>query len=304
MKFLIAFFMLTSFDLYAQNCNYNVNVGSFMATIQDAPQVIAHPLQISRPNNSPRPNCGNYRLYFGKGQANNYQRRAYSGGHSVRYNLYQTISLGNVLKDFGDAGANEFISGMVLQPNAVTTSQWFVEVLDQASTFSIPPNVYTDVIPVQVYAVRNNGDIDFQTTRFFTLSFTIPRYAEVSIVPINAPHDPSATTYIMNFGNMTPQQELQADLRIKANVPYGISVSSLNGGQLRKTPNTTPVPYQIKIGNNNFMTPPTWSTWVLNEGSPSTASGRPYRLTVRLGNFTALDDGDYEEAITITVQAY
>ncbi len=299
--FLIFFF---TFNAWSQACNYSVSLGNFTASVQPVAQVLPHSFILSRPTNSSESNCPTYYAYFAKGQANSYQRRAYSGGNSLRYNLYNSVNMGNVLKDFGDAGPSEFLIGFVPQPNSPRTSTFYVEVLDQASTFSIPPGVYTDTLPINIYALRENGSIDFQRTAWFTLSFTITRYAEVSIVPVNAPHDPNATTYVMNFGAMTPQQELQADLRVKANVPYGIWVSSLNGGQLRKVPNTTPVPYQIKIGNTNFVTPSTSNQWVLNEGSPSNTSGRPYLLTVKLGNFTSLDDGDYEEAVTITVQAY
>ncbi len=303
MKWIFLIFFLTS-QAWAQDCNYSVNLGNFTASVQPVAQVLPHTFTVSRPINSSESNCPTYYAYFAKGQANSYQRLAFSGANSLRYNLYRNVNMGNVLKDFGDAGPSEFLIGSVPQPNTPNTSTMFVEVLDQASTFSIPPGVYTDTLPINIYALRNNGNIEYQRSAWFTLSFTITRYAEVSIVPVNAPHDPAATTYVMNFGVMSPQQELQADLRVKANVPYGIWVSSLNGGQLRKVPHTTPVPYQIKIGNTNFMTPTTSNQWVLNEGSPSSSSGRPYPLTVRLGNFGSLDDGDYEEAVTITVQAY
>lgn len=295
---------LISVNAWSQNCNYNVSLGNFTSSVQPVAQVLAHTFTVTRPTNSSNANCPTYYAYFAKGQANNYQRRAYSGANSLRYNLYTSINMGAVLKDFGDAGPGEFLIGQLPQRNTPNTSTFYVEVLDQASTFSIPPGVYTDTLPINIYALRKNGNIDYQRSAWFTLSFTITRYAEVSIVPVNSPHDSAATTYVMNFGAMAPQQELEADLRVKANVPYGIWVSSQNGGQLRKTPNTTPVPYQIKIGNTNFVTPPTWNQWVLNEGSPSNAAGRPYRLRVRLGNFASLDDGDYEEAITLTVQAY
>jgi hypothetical protein len=303
MKVLIIVLFLSS-TAYAQNCNYNVNTGNFTATLLPQAQVLPQEFTLSRPTNSSQSNCQTYHAYFGTGQANNYQRRAYAGSHSLTYNLYQAVTMGATLKDFGDAGPGEFITGFVPQPNVVNTSTFYVEVIDQSSSFAIPPNTYTDVVPINIYAVRSNGNLELQATRFFTLSFTIPRYAEVSIVPVNAPHDPTATTYVMNFGEMTPHQELEADLRIKANVPYGLWISSLNGGQLRKNPSTTSVPYQIRIGAGPYLTPTSSGQWVLNENSPSTSSGRPYRLNVRLGNFSSLDDGDYEEAITLTVQAY
>jgi hypothetical protein len=303
MKWIFVILFFTSHSL-AQKCRYDVNIGNFTASVQSVAQVLPHTFSISRPTNSSQSNCPTYYAYFAKGQANSYQRRAYSRGNSLRYNLYRTVNMGNILKDFGDASSNEFLFGSLPQPNTPSTSTMYVEVLDQVSTFSIPPGVYNDTLPINIYALRNNGDIEYQRSAWFTLSFTISRYAEVSIIPVNSPHDSSATTYVMNFGSMVPYQELEADLRVRANVPYGIWVSSLNGGQLRKSPNTTPVPYQIRVGHSNYFTPPTWNRWVLNEGCPSNAAGRAHRVRVKLGNFASLDDGDYEEAITITVQAY
>jgi len=283
-------------------CDLSLSLGNFTASVQDVTQVLPHTLTLSHDENSS--NCRNYRLYFAKGQANSYQRQAYHNGNALPYNLYRTVSLGNILKDFGDAGVNEFLTVSAPNDDVNYTATWFVEVKSKNTLFSVPPGTYTDTLPVNVYNVRSNGNIDYQGSRWMTLSFVVPRYAEVSVVPVNQPHDPASTVYIMDFGDMVPQEELQADLRIKANVPYGMTVSSLNGGYLRKSPNTTQVPYQIQIGSSGWFTPPTWSYWLGQEFSGSPQAGRRYNIKVRLGNFTNLDDGDYEETITITVSAY
>lgn len=299
-----ATFLLFGLRAHAQNCDYNLSLGNFTTSVQDVAQVLPHSLGLLRPQNSPGTPCENYRLYFAKGQANSYQRRAYSGGNSMTYNLYRTVSLGNVLKDFGDASANEYITGYAPSKNVNYQSTFYVEVKSKNTLFNVPPGVYTDTLPVNVYAVRANGDIDYQASRWMTLAFTVPRYAELSIVPENSPHDPQSTVYIMDFGQMQPNQELRADLRIKANVPYGMRVTSANGGQLRKTPHTTAVPYQIRLANGSWFTPPNNSHWLGQEYSGTSQSGRSYRIRVRLGTFATLDDGDYQDTLTFTVEAY
>src|SRR5690606_27438395 len=153
-------------------------------------QTLPYSLTLTRGQNSSNPNCANYHLYFSKGSANSYQRRAYSGSNSLPYNLYRDINRANILKDYGDAGASEFITGYA--PNKFTpyTSTWYVGVPSLYENFTgAPAGVYTDTLPVNIYQVRNNGDIEFQTARWITLSFTIPRYVELSIVPQNQPHD-------------------------------------------------------------------------------------------------------------------
>lgn len=284
------------------SCDLDLSLGNFTASVQDVAQVLPHTLTLSHDENSS--NCRNYNLYFAQGQANSYQRRAYSGGNSMTYNLYRTVSLGNILKNYGDAGANEFLTLSAPNDDVNYNATWYVEVKSKDTLFSVPPETYTDTLPVNIYNVRNNGNITYQASRYMTLSFVVPRYAEVSVVPVNQPHNPTSTVYIMDFGTMVPQEELQADLRVKANVPYGMHVSSSNGGFLKKTPDTTPVPYQMQIGSSGWITPPTYPYWLGQENSGSAQSGRRYNIKVRLGNFGTLDDGDYDETITITVSAY
>lgn len=297
--FLLLLLPLTS---WAQNCGYEISMGSFMAAIQDQPQTLAHSLSLTRGSNSS--NCENYHIYFGKGQANSYQRRAYSGSSSVPYNLFRAINQGNVLKDFGDAGPNEFITGAAASRNVPYTSTWYVGVSDLDAMFSSPPGVYTDVVPVHIYRVRNNGQITHQTTRYLTLSFNLPRYAELSLVPENAPHNPSSTSFVMDFGELQPQEVLGADLRVVGNVGFGVMMSSMNGGKLLGGSNS--VPYQISVANRGYFTlsPAGAQYMVATRQSGTNTSGERYNLKVRIGHFSNLPGGDYQDVITITVQAW
>jgi len=178
--------------------------------------------------------------------------------------------------------------------------------LDSIFTQS-PSGVYTDVVPIQFYRVRSNGQVEYDTTRYLTISFNLPRYAELSIVPENSPHDASSTTYVMNFGTMVQNEELRADLYVKGNVGYGVMLSSMNGGKLMPTSGgNSSVPYQIRVGNSGYLTPsPAGAQFTVAQRYFGTSSsGERYNLRVRLGNFSQLDDGDYQEVITITVQAW
>lgn len=284
------------------DCDLTMSLGNFTGSVQDVAQVLPQSMTVSHGDNSN--NCRNYNFYFAKGQANSYQRQAYSGGYALPYNLYRTVSLGNILKDYGDAGANEFLRVNMPNRNTNYTATWYVEVKSKNALFNVPPGTYTDTLPVNVYNVRSNGNLEYQGSRYMTLSFVVPRYAEVSVVPETQAHNPTSTVYIMDFGTMVPQEELRADLLVKANVPYGMHVSSTNGGFLKKSPDTTPVPYQIQIGSSGWITPPTYPYWLGQEASGSSQSGRRYNIKVKLGNFGTLDDGDYTETITVTVSAY
>lgn len=292
----------------AQECNYSVSLNNFTGNVSDSAQTVAHAMTVARPTNSSTANCSNYHVYFGKGQANDYQRRAYNGTASLTYNLYRTVNQGNILKDFGDATNGEFITGSSDNPNTPTTLTFFVGFPDLNTIFTqSPAGVYTDVVPIHIYRVRQNGNIEYQTTRNLTISFNLPRYAELSIVPENSPHDANNTTYVMDFGTIEPAEELRADLWVKGNVGYGVMLSSINGGQLRLSAGgTSAVPYQIRVGSGSFFTPAPAGTQftVAQRNAGTSTAGERYNLRVRLGNFGQLEDGDYQEVITITVQAW
>ncbi len=302
---------LFSFNLFAQDCDYSINIDSyFPVTISETEQTLPYSLDLTRGQNSSGPNCENYRIYFGKGNANSYQRQAFSGSNTINYNLYKEINRGTILKDFSDAGTSEFILGYA--PNKFTpyTSTWYVGVPSIYENFSSSPaGVYTDVVPVNIYQIRNNGNVVFQTARYITLSFTVPRFVEMSIVDRNQPHNSSSTIYTMNFGEMASNQELQADLRVVGNVGYSVSITSTNGGKLKNTTpsSATEIPYSIKVGTQSYFSPTNANSpyFLFDTNTPTNTSGRRYEVSVKLGNVpTNPDTGDYSESLTFTIQAY
>jgi hypothetical protein len=289
----------------AQDCNYSASVDSFAASLTDVAQSEAHALTISRPTNSSVANCQNIRAYFGMGQANSYDRKAYSGANFVSYNLYGSINLGNPLKDFGDATAGEFLTTQLPNPNVSSSFDFYVSLPSIKSIFATPAGVYTDVIPINIYAVRNNGNVEFQTTRFMTISIEVPRYAELSIVAANSAHDPQSTSYTMDFGVLQTNSELAADLIVVGNVGFSVLMSSQNGSRLENLDDF--VTYQIQVANQGFLslTPAGINHQVAMKNTGTDLTGMRYPLKVRLGTVApGIKTGVYEDIITVTVQAW
>lgn len=304
LSFLTFFALTLSVKVNAQGCGYNANVGTFTAALNDNTQVLEHGLSLLRTSNS-TPNCSNFRVYFGKGNANSYERKAFSGSNGLSYNLYRTVGLGDMLKDFPDAGPGEFIAGNLPSSNTSFPQSFFVSLPNMTTVFALPPGVYTDVVPINFYAVRNNGAIEFQTARFLTISIEVPRYVELSLVPENAPHNPTSTSYLMDFGNMTSYQELAADLRIVGNVGFGVMMSSLNGGVLLNNPDS--VAYQIKVGQGSYrsLSPAGSLHQVAQRNAGTNLEGERYNLRVKLGQLAqGLKGGEYQDVVTITIQAW
>lgn len=301
-------FTLLAFSpsLYAQSCNYNIDLNSgFSAEVNSNEQILPHETSLSRPNNSPTPRCKDYQVYFGKGQANSYQRKAYSGTESVSYNIYADASKGSILKDYPDATAGEFLSGSAPARNTPYSETFYISVPDISSLFSRPPGVYVDVVSLNYYAKRNNGQVDYQTSRTLTIQIRIPRFVELSLVPENAPHDPNSTTYLMNFGQLSSNQQLGADLRVVGNVGFGVMMSSTHGSKMVNGGSS--VGYQIKVGQSGFqsLSPAGSLHQVAQKTRGTDLEGQRYNLQVKLGEVSEnLKSGVYEDVITITIQAW
>ena len=303
MKAIVILITLFCFRSYAQNCNYNITVNNFVGTIQTQQQAVSHSFSISSGSNSN--NCKNFRAFYGKGNANNYNRKVFSGNKMIDYNVYKESGLNTVLKDFGDAGAGEFISGNLESSNTSYSFDFFFKLIDLDSVFSNGPGHYNDLIPISVYSVKNNGSLTHQKTVYMNVGIVIPRYAELSVGPENMPHDPSATQHVMDFGTLESHEEARALLNIKGNVPFGIYMASQNGGALTNGPSR--VPYTIQVGSNSFITlsNPGQSHYITqhNSGTPQSSLGFPLR--VRIGEVPSNpDSGDYTDVITITVNAW
>lgn len=306
------FFFLISLASFAQDCDYSISTSTHVAVnVTTVSQVIAHSLTLTRGQNSSNGNCSNFHLYFAKGNAGSYQRHA-GHGPVFPYNLYRQSNKVNILKDQGDAGPGEYIIGSAPNKNTPYTYTWYIAVPSLYDNFvSAPANVYSDTLPVRVFNVRANGNLEEQhgSHRWITMNFTVPRYVEMSLVSTNQPHDISSTVYIMNFGTMSTNQELQADLRVVGNVPFRVELASQNGGKLKRTNNLggTEIPYTIKVGSGSYFQPTNVNSfyYLFQTNSATQLSGQRYPISVKLGNVPSKpDDGDYEEVITLKVIAH
>jgi spore coat protein U-like protein len=288
---------------HAQSCNINASVANFTMTLISSEQAVAHPIQVSRGSNST--NCQNIRLYFGKGNANSYNRKVYQGSINFSYNIFKESGLLTVLKDQGDATASEYIEGSLPSVNSNIPFNFYLKLIELNSVFGSAPGYYHDLIPIHIYTVRTNGTEDYQTTRYMNVSIIIPRYAELSLGPAGSPHDPNSTSHVMNFGTLTSNDQQMAALKVKGNVPFGIYMSSLNGGKIVN--NTSFVPYTIKLGNSLFMSlsTPNQNYYMTQHNSGTNMSGENFNIHVKLGivppNATT---GDYEDIVTVTVEAW
>ncbi len=303
MKKLIKYFILSliyNISTHGQYCGLSFSSSNFVAEVDNNMQSISHSLNIRRTN--PSNNCKNVRAYFTRGSSNSYDRHVKQGTKTVPYNLYKESALNNVLKDFGDASSNEYISFLLEDRNVNYHFDFFAKVVDLDSVFSTGPGTYNDLIEVKLYTQHSSGQLVYQTSTWINIQIIIPRYAEISLGPIGSPHDPTSTQHIMSFGNLEEGKVAEAALNIKSTVSFGVYMSSLNGSVLRN--GTSSIAYQISVNNSNYRSLPTpgvnyfiTQRMILN---PVNYEVMPIKAKVGAMPNNP-ETGEYTDVITITV---
>ena len=251
---LLAFMTATSLSAWAGVCEYDVSLANAVVNIQESTQVIQQPFVVNR---GARDNgfCEAYRVYFSKGGANSYQRKAYnSNGQSVDYNLHSNISMIGSLKQAGDAfNTNEYIQGTSPNRNQNYNNRFFISVPGSSIQSNTAGGIYTDNIQVSFYGSYPLGILYFlDTVKTFTVSIVIPTKINISVVDEGGAYDASSTTKVLNFGYLTVNQSKSADVRVVSNTPYKVQFSSLNNGKLKNSASSSVISYEMKVNNSTI----------------------------------------------------
>lgn len=287
----------------ADDCNYNLSFANVTALVQDTDQVIQHDFSLSRNGSNNSNNCRNYRIFFSKGQANSYQRKAYVNSASVNYNLHRLVNMAGILKQYGDAGAsNEYLEGMAQDRYSTYQQRIFVSIPSLASQNFPSSGNYVDNIQASLYNIRSNGTLVLSDTKNFSVTFIVNKKIEISLVDEGAPSDPTSTTKILDFGNLEQNLEKAADLRVVSNTPYQVWVSAYNRGNLKHAQGEG-ISYSMKV--NNYSIPLSIGLpWPIGVGNETSSSGDRYNMRFKITESTeGKPTGLYQDIITITAAA-
>ena len=303
MKFIILILMSLSFNLYAQNCTYTLTMINAANEILDSSQVIQQPFNLRR-GNANQASCGNYRVYFSKGLANSYQRRAFTWwGQSLTYNLHKGVNQSGVLKERNDAvTSNEYVEGLSPNKDTTYTNNYFISIPGKSGN-SIPAGYYYDVIQATVYTI-NNGFLIYETSDNVTLLFLVSQNLQVSIIDEGGTFDASSTSKVLDFGFLTQNAEKGADLRVVSNGSYQLKVSSQNNGQLKLSSGDL-ISYSLRVNGSTVNLSGTSGNPVqIGSGDATNNAGDLYNLKVKITENTANKSaGMYQDIITITAIA-
>ncbi len=302
----IVFFILSGQAFAAPECDYTFNLSNVTAEVKDSNQVIQQGFTIFRAKGL-EGKCSSYRMFFNKGQASSYQRKAFSSttNTSINYNLHQNINAAGILKDFNDAlSSAEFLSSNMPDTNTSYGNNIFVSIPSIESQNYPLAGVYTDNVQLSVYGYKpNNDSYTFESVSTLTITIVVNKKIDISIVDEGAPYNASATSKIIDFGLLELNAERGADLRIVTNTPYQVKLSSLNNGKLKQSSST--IAYQMKANGAALNLANSSGTPVaIGNGQNTSSSGDLYNLKIKISeDVENKNSGLYQDIITITAIA-
>jgi len=246
-----------------------------------------------------------YFVTFNQGSAPDYNRKLYNGLASVPIQLYNTPPSTYVLQDYPTlVSANNAIVGTLKS----TSNGGKTNTHTYATTFSIPPantlwGTYQNTFAVKLYTGTVTGSHTLVSTKTVTYTYTIAKVINLALVTEGAPFDVFATTYNMDFGNMSTGQTKGFDAVIVSNAGYQLSFSSQNNGRLKHSTRNSYVNYSVTVNTTPYsLVGSSTLPVIVATGTGATSSqGARANTKVILGTVATQLAGIYMDTVTISV---
>lgn len=257
-------------------------------------------------------------LTFSQGNQPGYEPRKAvpaSGGDSVSYQIFDSTSSRNVLKDVDSheaSGNRDFLQNSLNHSFPTDNQNW------QYRTFSydieVPADqitehsgVYTDTFTISLYT-RNNlnnlNNIDLLDTREITVMINLGALIRMALVASGAAPDYDNGDHLVDFGILEAGMSETVDLVVQASSSYSIAAESSNRGYLRHETSTGEVPYTFFFdGSQVNLRQEKQPVSLLSHGSSTGGSDTRYPMEIIIEEFGVQPSGQYQDVLSFTITA-
>lgn len=245
-------------------------------------------------------------LTFGPGNGGSFEPRTMTDGtNDLSYYLVDNPASGTVLKDLSvSPNPGEVITGTFPEKNK---GGWQSQ--EPSYTVQIAGGVflqgnYDDGVTVSLYQ-GTLSDYTFVESTTLDISARVRPVLELAIVEPGGFFDETRTNYTIDFGILSPDSVGSADLVVRSNGLFSISMSSQNAGQMVHSDPGDPstIPYDLYINSGLVDLSSGGTVTVLNSQGPTEITGQRYPLEVEIPQLGFPTEGSYSDSITITVAA-
>ena len=241
-----------------------------------------------------------YFLTFSSGQAGSYSRQMRDGGNNLQYQLFDSPSQSNILKDLPSASAGEVLQG-TLDGREEPQHDFYLVLPPQQV---VPPGVYQDTITITLYEGTLSSYTEIRS-RNVRLQAVVGEQIDVSITDNAMPFDTGQTSRIIDFGILTEGETSIFDILVRSNAGYTVTLESQNSGAMRILDPTDPsiVPYVFQVNGAAINLSGGNPVTVSNSVARTPPGGITHDVEVTVGEIGEATAGNYEDNIMITVIA-
>ncbi len=247
-----------------------------------------------------------YFVTFSAGQSGNFGARVLlNGANKMSYQIYDSISRKNILKDLSASpSAAEVLSG-----SFGSSCNWQLQTLSFI-VFLLPGQFppagqYMDTVVVQLYAGSPSCRAQRIACMSFRISIAMNTALDVSLVQPGAPFDAKSTSLTLDAGVLASGTVRAADLIVRSNIRYTISVVSQNGSALRNPDpqDASAVPYDFTANGRAFALPRGTAQSIVSGSAATGLGGKRYPVSVTIGAVGWATEGTYSDILTFQAMA-
>lgn len=238
---------------------------------------------------------------FGTGDANTYDRKMSRRHWRLAYQIYDSASKTNVLKDVPEASTSEIFSG-TFEGEDVDEREFTFHVVVPALQI-LPPGHYDDHVRITVYegSVTDFFERESKNVRFRA---RVRPTLQASVTAVNGAFNAGSTSWNMAFGTLDRGESQYADLIVRGNVDYNIFIKSDNKGALRHLRYKDQlVPYTMLVEGAAVDLRHGVVKIAGGEG-PTPVEGQRRNIQVTIGSIEGLTAGDYRDDVSIVVRSH
>jgi spore coat protein U-like protein len=306
--FLIFLVSLLSQNAFTANdCGLTLNTTS--VTIAWSPSFSSQAVGLTL-SKSEQKAC-HYVIAFTKGSAPDYSSRTMtSGGNTLRYQLFGDVGQSLILKDLIDAtSSNEVLSGQLPAGDHTSISlTYYVQIPQDPLNMPSykPAGVYLDSYAIKLWdkpfgSAQQHAPV---VSANVTLTTTISKMLDLSIVNTGSSFDPAQTAKSLDFGALTTGKTRGLDLLVRGNAGFAITFSSENNGALKHlNPGVSEmISYRTKINGTEYGLSSSQSSpvTVISGNGQTSAAGIQHSVLFEILSTLDRMAGTYRDNITVT----
>lgn len=220
------------------------------------------------------------------------------------FDLVNTATGNTLALNGAPTATSQVISGSFAAGTKANTSQVF-SIAFRLYPSPIPvPGTYTATIVESLTGGSTLPSGPVLDTNTLTVTITVGTLYDVSVMPAGGSFSLGTTSQALNFGILAAGQSLGADILVRTNVGYSLSLASSNLGSLANTADPTArIAYALSSNGAAFSLDP--GPAILASGAPATFQGTArYAISITVAAMAGLPaEGAYTDTITVTLSS-